>query len=37
MDLCEGGELLGAIRKGATYTEADAAELVRSVIRTAAQ
>ena len=37
MDLCEGAELLGAIRKGATYTEADAAELVRSVIRTAAQ
>ena len=37
MDLCEGGELLSGIRKGRPYTERDAAELVRSVLRTAAQ
>ena len=37
MDLCEGGELLSGIRRGRPYTEADAAELVRSVLRTAAQ
>ena len=37
MDLCEGGELLSGIRRGRSYTEADAAELVRSVLRTAAQ
>ena len=37
MDLCTGGELLGRIRAGMSYSEADAAELVRSVLRTAAQ
>ena len=37
MDLCTGGELLSGIRRGDSYTEADAAELVRSVLRTAAQ
>ena len=37
MDLCTGGELLGRIRAGMSYSEADAAELLRSVLRTAAQ
>jgi len=37
MELCKGGELLGRINPGMNYSEADAAELVRSVLRTAAQ
>ena len=37
MDLCTGGELLGRMRAGINYSERDAAELVRSVVRTAAQ
>ena len=37
MELCKGGELLGRIRPGMNYSEASAADLVRSVLRTAAQ
>jgi calcium-dependent protein kinase len=37
MELCKGGELLGRIKPGMNYSEANAADLVRSVLRTAAQ
>ena len=37
MDLCKGGELLGRIGRGMNYSESTAADLVRSVLRTAAQ